>query len=57
MKVIGEFITGVLFLAIVYSLVRPGSQAANAVKTISQVMIDVVGAATGANTQKGTSNG
>ena len=45
---IGSFLVGALYLAIVYALVRPGSPAAGIVKTISDALIGVVGSATGA---------
>lgn len=45
----GEVLIGVIYLAIVYALVRPGSPAAGAVQTISNLMIGVVGNVTGYN--------
>lgn len=50
---LAEFLIGIIYLAIVYSLVRPGSPAAGAVKTISNTLIAVVGSATGSNTLGG----
>lgn len=47
MKDLGTFIIGVLYLAILYSLVRPGSHGADLVKTISDALVGVVGNATG----------
>lgn len=47
MNLIGEFIVGALYLAVVYALVRPGSPAADTVKTVSDALIGVVGNATG----------
>lgn len=47
MKELGAFIVGALYLAILYSLVRPGSPGADLVKTISDALVGVVGNATG----------
>lgn len=47
---IKEFITGVIFVAIIYSLVRPGSPASTAIENIFKAMVAVVGSATGYNT-------
>lgn len=49
MKIAGEVLIGIIYLAIVYSLVRPGSPAAATVKTVSNALIGVVGSATGYN--------
>lgn len=46
-KILGEFLIGVLYLAIVYALVRPGSPAATVVHTISDALIGVVANVTG----------
>jgi len=51
------FVVGVIYLAILYALVRPGSPAAAVVQTISSAMVAVVGSATGYNQNKGSSNG
>lgn len=50
-----DFITAVLYLAIVYVLVRPGSPAANVIKTITQTLVAVVGEATGSSALGGSS--
>lgn len=47
MKAAGEFLIGVIYLAILYSLVRPGSPAAGTVKTITDALVGIVGSATG----------
>ena len=52
---IGEYIFGAIVVAIIYSLVRPGSPAAGAVQTISNALIAVVGTATGTTTIPATS--
>lgn len=52
-RTLTEFLVGVLFLAIIYSLVRPGSPAANVVQTISTALVAVVGSATGYNQSGG----
>jgi hypothetical protein len=49
MKILAEFLVGVVYLAIVYSLVRPGSPAAATIKVISTTLVDIVGSATGYN--------
>jgi hypothetical protein len=49
-KPITEFLIGVVYLAIVYSLVRPGSPAAAVIKTISTSLSGVIGSATGSET-------
>jgi xanthosine utilization system XapX-like protein len=54
--VITEFIVGVVYIAIVYSLVRPSSPAAGVIKTVSDAMVGLVGSATGYN-QIGALNG
>lgn len=46
---LGEFLVGVLYVAILYALVRPNSPAANVIKIISNTLIAVVGSATGYN--------
>ena len=46
-KTLGEFAVGVLYIAILYALVRPGSPAAAVVKTVSDALIGIVGNATG----------
>lgn len=46
---ITELIVGAVYVAIVYSLVRPSSPAASVIQTISQALIGVVGSATGYN--------
>jgi hypothetical protein len=47
--VITNFVVGAVYLAIVYSLVRPNSPAAGAIKNVSDALIGVVGSATGYN--------
>lgn len=47
---ITEFVVGIIFVAIVYSLVRPGSPAAEAINNIFKAMVAVVGSASGYNT-------
>jgi xanthosine utilization system XapX-like protein len=44
---IGEVLIGVIYLAIVYSLVRPQSPAASVIKTVSNALIGIVGTVTG----------
>jgi xanthosine utilization system XapX-like protein len=44
-----EFLVGVIYIAIIYALVRPTSPAAGVVQTISDAMVGVVGSATGYN--------
>jgi xanthosine utilization system XapX-like protein len=46
---ITDFIVGAIYVAIIYSMVRPHSPAAGAVKNISDALIGVVGSATGYN--------
>jgi hypothetical protein len=53
--VILDFITAILYLAIIYVLVRPGSPAANVIKTITQTLVSVVGEATGSSALGGSS--
>lgn len=50
MKIVGQFLIGVIYLAIVYTLVRPGSPAATVIKTTSNALVGVVGSTTGYNT-------
>lgn len=47
MRYLGDFLVGIIFVAIVYSLVRPGSPASGIVQVISNALIAVVGTATG----------
>lgn len=47
MRILGTFVIGVIYLAIVAALVRPGSPAAGVVKTLSDAATGVVAAATG----------
>lgn len=42
-----DALTGIIIVAIIYSLVRPGSQAATAVADVSTALVAIVGAATG----------
>lgn len=49
MKIAGEVLIGVIYVAIVFSLVRPGSPAATVVQTVSNALVGVVGSATGYN--------
>lgn len=46
-NVLGEFLIGSIYLAIVYALVRPGSPAAGVVQTVGNALVSVVGSATG----------
>lgn len=48
-----DFLTGIIIVAIVYSLVRPGSNGGQAVKDISTALIAIVGTATGYTTNNG----
>ena len=50
MKPITEFLIGVVYVAIVYALVRPGSPAASVITSISRALTGVVGSATGSTT-------
>lgn len=52
---IGDVIIGAVYLAILYSLVRPGSKSAALIADISKVLISVVGATTGYDTTPLTS--
>lgn len=45
--VVWEFLIGAVYVAIVYSLVRPGSPAASVIKTVSSAMVGIVGTVTG----------
>ncbi len=47
MNVIWEFVIGSVYVAIIYTLVRPGSPAADVVKTVSDALVGVVTSATG----------
>lgn len=49
MRIAAEVLVGVIYLAIVFSVVRPGSPAADAIRTINNAMVGVVGSATGYN--------
>lgn len=49
-----QVITAVVYLAIVYALVRPGSPAAGAVQNLANAIVAVVGSATGYNESGGT---
>lgn len=49
MKLIGEFLIGVVYLAIVYAVVRPNSPAGTAIQSIGNALVGVVGSATGYN--------
>lgn len=49
-----DFIVAILYLAIIYMLVRPGSPAANVIKTITQAGVSIVGEATGSNSLGGS---
>lgn len=42
-----DFLTGVILLAILYGLARPGSKAATAIADVTTAMVALVGAATG----------
>lgn len=48
MKLTAQFITGTIYVAILYMLVRPNSPAATTIQTVSNALIAVVGNATGA---------
>lgn len=54
-RIAAEVLIGVIYLAIVYVLVRPGSPAATAVKTITGALVGVVGSVTGYSQVGGTS--
>lgn len=56
MNIVGEVLIGVIYLAIVYVLVRPGSPAANAIKVVSGALVGVVGSVTGYTQVGGTSS-
>jgi hypothetical protein len=49
-----DVLTGIVIVAIIYSLVRPGSAAGTAVADISAALIAVVGAATGYQASTGS---
>lgn len=49
-----DVLTMIIILAILYGLVRPGSQAAAAVTEVSTALIALVGAATGYQTTSST---
>lgn len=49
MKIGGEVLIGIIYLAIVFALVRPGSPAAAVVKIVSNALIGIVGSVTGYN--------
>lgn len=44
---IGAFLVGIIYLAILYLLVKPGSDGATAIKTVSTALADLVKTATG----------
>lgn len=44
-----EFVVGIVYVAIVYALVRPGSPAADVIKAITDALSGVIGSATGYN--------
>lgn len=46
---LGELFIGIIFLAILFSLVRPYSPAASVVQIVSSALVAVVGSATGYN--------
>jgi hypothetical protein len=52
-----DYLTGVILVAIIYSLVRPGSQASAAVGDVSTALIALVGAATGYQATTGATAG
>lgn len=52
-----EFLTAVLYLAILYVLVRPGSPAAGVIKSIFATLVAVVGEATGSAGATSASSG
>lgn len=47
MKGATEFLVGVIYVAIVYTIVRPGSPAAAVIKTVTDALTAVVQSATG----------
>lgn len=47
MNVLGEVLIGVVYVAILFTLVRPGSPAAGVVKTVSTALVGVVKSVTG----------
>jgi hypothetical protein len=46
----GSFLTGVIIIAILFVLVRPGSQGPTLVKNVSGALTGLIGAATGGGT-------
>lgn len=44
-----EFVVGIVYVAIVYALVRPGSPAASVIKTVTDALAGIIGSATGYN--------
>ena len=56
MSLLPEFLTGILYLAILYVLVRPGSPGANIIKTLFSTLVAVVGEATGSSALGGSSS-
>lgn len=49
MNIIGEVLIGVVYLAIVFTLVRPTSPAAGVIQTLGTALTGVVGSVTGYN--------
>lgn len=46
----GSFLAGIIILAVLFLLVRPGSQGPNLVKTVSNGLQGLIGKATGGGT-------
>ena len=47
---VGSFLTGIIIIAVLFVLVRPGSQGPNLVKTVSSGLTSLLSAATGGGT-------
>ena len=51
-RIIGEVLIGVIYIAIVFMLVRPGSPASDSIKTVGTALTAVVGSVTGYKQQQ-----
>lgn len=56
-KTAAEFTIGIIYLAILYALVRPSSPAAPVVAAVSSALVAVIGSATGYNQTGSVTNG
>jgi hypothetical protein len=56
-KGLWELVTGVIIIAIIFMLVRPGSPAGTAVTDLSEALAALVGTATGYTSSSGTTGG